>query len=52
MFDGLGDGHIPRVVASSSGITDVNGAAATVRAMGDFDTGYDEVAQAAARQAM
>ena len=33
-------------------IEESDGADATVKAMGEFDTGYDEVAQAAARQAM
>ena len=51
MFEGLGDGqHLDVDIdgASREGSDSVE----TVRAMGDFDSGYDARAQAAARQAM
>lgn len=48
MFEGLGDGQ----AGTDGPIGEGDDAVATVRAMGDFDSGYDAHAQAAARQAM
>ena len=51
MFQGLGDGQASE--ADSDGASGGgDDAVETVRAMGDFDSGYDARAQAAARQAM
>ena len=50
MFEDLGETHQG---ADTEGPKDEHVAsAASVRAMGDFDSGYDARAQAAARQAM